>query len=663
MIRAIILTLAWLCVFADMTLAQTTVSGLDSPVPPELRVMLVRADSLAGDDRPEQALQQLNQARSTYPSQLEAHRQYLLVMSNFLGKTDEARNEYESLIASEPLNPVYPLAVALTLDAAGPRAIQWYRKVVELAPDWSWSHFCKAYLTLGRTFVMVNEKFEGKEDQILQDLHKAIEKNPEVADFYTTAIFFEKAMGRLDEAIATAGKMISVSDLRARGLLNLWELHLTQSKGSEAAKQIIRNELATRSAASTDIKLLATIHEAYRDILEDETAATLIEKKIRQIDASWYPQRGKAVTRVTYNLSGSPYLVMAANRQYAIDEKIRAIALRREPDWRKEQRLYEQVLTLRPNQVLQRWLFTILFGRAREAGDTRAMTDYAMKLNALDPTDIGPFSRLALELSKHKTKLRIALSHAQRAERGVQTFVARPCPPGIPTERCEQIYSPKKQQEIFQRQQASALDAVGWVLSRMGRHAEGEVKLRRAVELNRTDASLSHLADVLQKVGKQAESDQLLREIDERLRESVRQQFTNQPSKDFVLRTLDGKEVRLSDLKGKVVLLNFWATWCGPCIAEMPLLNEIYNENKSKGFELLAISGDDARDGAQVKRFAKEHQLNFPVFHDEATVKLYNVIGFPGNIFIDREGKTRYITGAFPSDGRLLRLIVGELIK
>lgn len=95
----------------------------------------------------------------------------------------------------------------------------------------------------------------------------------------------------------------------------------------------------------------------------------------------------------------------------------------------------------------------------------------------------------------------------------------------------------------------------------------------------------------------------------------------------------------------------------------MPLLNSAYENYKSRGFELLAISGDDPADRERVVRFGKEHKLTFPILHDETTAQLYNVIGYPGNIFIDRDGKIRYSTSAFPLDGRLLETVLSELLK
>lgn len=107
---------------------------------------------------------------------------------------------------------------------------------------------------------------------------------------------------------------------------------------------------------------------------------------------------------------------------------------------------------------------------------------------------------------------------------------------------------------------------------------------------------------------------------------------------DFKLKTIEGKEVSLKDYRGKVVLINFWATWCPPCREEMPLFEKVYKKYKDKGFEILAISTDSSVD--QVKKFLKEYRVSFPVLFDDANVSgLYGIQGLPTSFLINREGE------------------------
>ena len=109
---------------------------------------------------------------------------------------------------------------------------------------------------------------------------------------------------------------------------------------------------------------------------------------------------------------------------------------------------------------------------------------------------------------------------------------------------------------------------------------------------------------------------------------------------DFALKDANGKTVRLSDYKGKVVLLDFWATSCGPCRAEIPWFIEMERHKKDKGFEVLAVSLDDSG-WEDVKPFLAEMNVNYRVvIGDDTTTKAYGgVEAIPTTFLIDRQGK------------------------
>jgi len=111
---------------------------------------------------------------------------------------------------------------------------------------------------------------------------------------------------------------------------------------------------------------------------------------------------------------------------------------------------------------------------------------------------------------------------------------------------------------------------------------------------------------------------------------------------NFQLRDIEGRMVALSDLRGKVVLLNFWATWCGPCRVEMPAMEQLYRTYSRKDFEILAVSTDPQ--GVAVTRpFQQEHHLSFPILHDaEYRVGLtYGARSLPMTFMVDRQGVVR----------------------
>ncbi len=110
------------------------------------------------------------------------------------------------------------------------------------------------------------------------------------------------------------------------------------------------------------------------------------------------------------------------------------------------------------------------------------------------------------------------------------------------------------------------------------------------------------------------------------------------PAPDFALSTLDGTEVRLADLQGQVVLINFWATWCGPCRLEMPAIEAEYQARKAQGFTVLAVDLDEPADA--VAAFVDELDLTFTALLDPGArvFDLYRVRGYPTSYFVNRDG-------------------------
>jgi peroxiredoxin len=112
---------------------------------------------------------------------------------------------------------------------------------------------------------------------------------------------------------------------------------------------------------------------------------------------------------------------------------------------------------------------------------------------------------------------------------------------------------------------------------------------------------------------------------------------------DFTLRTADGHNLRLHEQRGQVVLVNFWASWCGPCKQEMPHLNRLYDKYRASGFVLLGVNVDD--DPRAASGTAARLGLRFPVLLDaEKTVsRLYDLGSMPATVLIDRDGRVRYL--------------------
>jgi len=113
-------------------------------------------------------------------------------------------------------------------------------------------------------------------------------------------------------------------------------------------------------------------------------------------------------------------------------------------------------------------------------------------------------------------------------------------------------------------------------------------------------------------------------------------------AENFTLKSQNGINIKLSELRGQVIALNFWATWCGNCVHQFPLLNAYYQQNKDKDFTLLSINIDD--DLGKATRLIKKRSFDYPVLLDplNQVSRLYSVSDLPTLFLIDRDGYLRY---------------------
>ena len=118
---------------------------------------------------------------------------------------------------------------------------------------------------------------------------------------------------------------------------------------------------------------------------------------------------------------------------------------------------------------------------------------------------------------------------------------------------------------------------------------------------------------------------------------------TSGPAPDFHLQARDGTQISLADLKGQVVMINFWATWCGPCRQEMPQLEALYQRYSSLGFSLLGVNVEDDPKGAE--EWLADTPVSFPILFDSENrvTELYDVVAMPSTVLIDRSGNMRYL--------------------
>jgi thiol-disulfide isomerase/thioredoxin len=136
------------------------------------------------------------------------------------------------------------------------------------------------------------------------------------------------------------------------------------------------------------------------------------------------------------------------------------------------------------------------------------------------------------------------------------------------------------------------------------------------------------------------------------------------PAPDFTLKSLGGKNLKLSELAGNVVLINFWASWCGPCREEMPLLNALHNKYAPLGFTVLGVNVEEDVGGA--KGFLNNYPVDFPILLDSnnQVSKEYQVIAMPTTVVVDRDGNMRFLHRGYKSgDEAKYRKMVKKLVR
>lgn len=136
------------------------------------------------------------------------------------------------------------------------------------------------------------------------------------------------------------------------------------------------------------------------------------------------------------------------------------------------------------------------------------------------------------------------------------------------------------------------------------------------------------------------------------------------PAPDFTLDTLDGGQITLSDLRGKVVIINLWASWCPPCRAEMPAIDNVYQANKEQGLDVLAVNSTFQDSESAAAAFVQEYGLIFPILldRDGSVSRRYQLQALPTTYFVDRQGIIRDVVPGGPMSETLIQSKIADLL-
>jgi peroxiredoxin len=621
------------------------------PPPPKAVALVTQAEDLAERNDFNKALASARQAVAVAPAYLKAHLEYIRVSVNFLGQFDRVKAEYDSLILSEPNNPVYLFASAVSgLRGNDPR--NDLEKVAQIAPAWAWSYYARGALAQ-----------ESEYESALVEYSRCIQKDGTADRAYYKVISIQaQRLNHIDDAIKTAELMAAQPELHLQGLMELWRLRFLRAQGDADLVLKLKAELKQLASGSTELHVLVALYRTFTNVIKDGEESRSIEARIHNVDPSWYPERGMTALAMPFNESGLPHIMTLANRQLVIFNSANSIKEDLDPKERIVR--LEHLLSLKPNPDLRWYLTSQLYQAARKLTDQAKILKYGESLYAMDRSDTSLLANMALLLAVRQRDWRSALRFARLAEKGTAQFHPTPKPSNISTEDFEGIFPKKWRLANYQRQRARALESLGWILCQMDDCKGGEIKLREAVSLDRTEQGLTLLAKILLKLDQLDEAARVSVEAKNEFYNLIKSRFENEPSQDFRLVTIDGRKVALSDLKGKVVMLSFWATWCGPCAAESPVIKNIYDKYKQQGFEVLGISVDGKETRDQVREFVREHKINYPILLDDGVSTLYGVIIYPTVILIDRRGNLRYTAKGYGVDTpRELELVAAELME
>ena len=636
--------------------AQQSGRELNAPAPESARNAVRRAVELADAERAAEAAALLDRTVSAAPNYLRAHVERVRVKTFYLGRYGEARAEYDALMGREPRNPIYPLALALGTGnlAPGRTRAEWFARAASLAPEWAWGHYARA-----------QELAEKDPAAAAGELARCVEKDETAAECYALLLQLQKnKLNRADDALATAEKMSARTETRAAGLAELWRLRLAQAGAGDEARAALKSELDQLVSSSNETAVLAAARRAYFDLLRDREGGRRAEARIRELDAGWFPERGWTFSFTTTRGDGTVKQHAIAGRQVALC--FVAYGFGEDLGTKEKIARVEPLLARRPDADLRWYLYTMLLDLAEKSKDAERIVKYASALAALEGGGGGPAWRAKIALALADTGRE--MQRALRLARAADALTLAPLVPRRPDNTDPDFFADtvteEWRRENHRQQRALALAAHGSVLRRLGRHAQAATKLRQAAQLSPTEANLARLAEALRGLGRAAEAARAAARAREAFAESVRRGFVNEPAQDFELEAADGRHVRLSELRGRVVMLNFWATWCGPCVKEAPRLVELYERHKGRGFEILAVSIDDKSDRFKVVQFAKDYKYAFPVLFDDGVAPGYRATAVPVSVFIDREGRVRYRESGYEEETpRKFEVVINELLK
>jgi thiol-disulfide isomerase/thioredoxin len=647
----------WFCALFVLLIASPNTPALsngqdlNAPPKPTARELVKRAVILAEADKPQGAVASLRRALSISPHYLRAHIEYINIKTNFLGRYDEVQQEYEVLLQRHPRNAVY--LMALNYRSNGLVGRDALKRVVELAPAWAWGHYAQALLLK-----------ETDPEKAVIELERCIAADGSAKEAYDLLIELqENRLHRIDGAIRTAERLAAQKEIRPTlRLSQLWRLRLVKANYSDESRRVLRVELSELASRTNEVGMLEAIRSAYLNLLNDSVGAELVAARIRRLDRTWMPERGWIFTQIHVNQSGVPRYVILVNRQIAINKQAQRVVGAIDIVPAEKIRQLQELLSAKPSPEMRRIIYEKIFQVAVRSRDAATVMRYGTILRGLDPDDSVLMSETARVLADNRSRFARALYLASEAEKRTSRFHSPRRPANTPQALLNEIFPETKQRAQHELNRAAILDTLGWVLVQLNRARDAEPLLRQAVKIAETEERLTHWATALQKLNRIEDASVVRDRVQSFLAESIKKKLIKEQIDNLAIKSIQGETFNLADLRGRPVLITFWASWCVPCRLEIPHLKTLFEKFKGKGLQIVAISIDE--EAANARALVSDSKLPYFVSIDPTLGKKFTEQGIPLSLFIDKTGLLRYRKlGYEEGDEREVEFVITELLK
>ncbi|MBX7220303.1 MAG: redoxin domain-containing protein [Blastocatellia bacterium] len=673
----------------------------------EIKELLRQARDFYDEGKLDEALITIRKALEQSPHNVAAHQLYVKICLARTSNPVLVADEYRAKMAAEPKNPLYPLIFGLTplLTYDTQEGPGFLTKVMELAPDWSWSQVAAGELKKAQ-----------------KDIEGAVAAYRQAAALDPTETIIQQGFARLlieakqfDEAITVCQKLIQSNPKGYSLYRDLWKAQAAKSGNDAAVLQQIETDLARLLATEEkNPRLLQIAAFTYEQPLSQKEKALGFQTELNKMYPGWGKMDSLGYVEMD-NQTGLRRRYFFLGHRFRYNER-RVAALQLKD--KAQQVAALEALDTEPLDDEFRVLVNENLLEAYDGSDIGKMEAAAAKVIKLDPEDIGVYKFVINALLERKGDLNRARKHAQMLVAATETYTPATRPASFDPAAWAQNFPEGRARFTYRNRRAEYLYALGRVQLALGEYAPAEESFRKAEvpdndptwggipyhygltleKLGKTRAAaelyariMAQYGDGTEKIsskdheikhfgGKAAEaltdlekrnptlkSEEFISQANQQKREEVaarvRKRFISAEPKDFSLTSLDGKPYRLADLRGKVVVMNFWSTWCGPCMAELPHLKKLYETYKSQGVEFLSMNTWDEQDVA--KEFLAREKMPFPVFWAEAVAKQYGVSGIPQTFFFGRDGKLRYQASGFSwyESKFELNAVMEELVK